>query len=212
MHTEFGWRDIDAFWFPPGLEQADAATHQRMFAWWLGGGSNAQLAPFAALVPQAVRGGLDLWARTPRGRLALILVLDQFTRGLHPGTPRAYAGDTRALELAEEGLACGHCERLAWPWERMFMLMPLIHAEGHDHAARARRAVDLITLAAERAPAPLLPLYRASVRKAEEHRDTIARFGRFPHRNAILGRAATPEEVDYIVAGRFTHLMPLETN
>ncbi len=210
MQIDFGWRDVDAFWFPRDLEHADTAAHLRMFAWWLGGGSNAKLAPFSTLVHRAQHGGLDHWAHSARGRLALILVLDQFPRGLFPGTPRAYSGDARALELAEEGLAAGHCERLEWPWLRMFMLMPLIHAEGHGHLARARRALDLATLAAERAPPHLLALYRASLAKPREHCDVIARFGRFPHRNATLGRAATADEVDYIVAGRFTHLEPLE--
>ena len=210
MQLTQDWRDVDAFWFPPGLERADAATHLRMFDWWMGGGANAELVRFAPLVEAALLGEIDHWAETARGRLALVLVLDQFTRGLFGGSPGAYAGDARALALAEEGLANGHCDALAWPWERCFLLMPLVHAEGPGHLARARRLVDLAREFAELAPEPLLPVYRASVRKAEEHRDTIARFGRFPHRNQILGRASAPEEYDYLLAGRFTHLVPLE--
>jgi uncharacterized protein (DUF924 family) len=208
--TAADWRDVDSFWFPPGLEHADVATHLRMFDWWMGGGANAELGRFAPAVDAALRGELDGWAATARGRLALVLVLDQFTRGLSGGAPAAYAGDRRALALAEEGLANGHCEALAWPWERIFLLMPLSHAEGPGHLARQERLVGLVRDYAEMAPERLRPVYRASVRKAEEHRDTVARFGRFPHRNPILGRPSTPEEEDYLRAGRFTHRLRLE--
>ena len=209
MPTTTDWRDVETFWFPPGLDQADAATHLRMFSWWMGGGSNTELPRFAPLVEAAMLGELEHWAETARGRLALVIVLDQFTRGLFGGTPSAYAGDRRALVLAEESLANGHCEELAWAWEHIFMLMPLIHAEGPGHAARARRAVDLATLFAEMAPEPLLPVYRASLRKAQEHLAVITQFGRFPHRNRILGRPSTPEEYDYLIAGNFAHTTPL---
>lgn len=202
--------DVDAFWFPRDLHQADAATHLRMFTWWLGGGSNAELVRFAPTVQAALRGELDHWARTARGRLSLVLVLDQFTRGLFSGRPAAYAGDPRALALAEESLANGHHDQLAWPWERIFMLMPLVHAEGPGHAERAQRVVEIATRSAELAPEPLRQVYRASLSKAEEHRDVIRRFGRFPHRNAVLGRASRPEEFDYLIAGRFAHTVPLE--
>jgi uncharacterized protein (DUF924 family) len=207
--TNPDWRDVHAFWFPPGLEQADAAAHLRMFDWWLRGGSNAELPRFLPLVQQALLGGLDHWAETATGRLALILVLDQFPRGLFGGTPNAYLGDRQALRLSEESLRNGHCDELTTPWENIFMLMPLVHAEGPGHAARARRAMDLARLSVEMAPARLLPIYRASLLKGEEHRDVIARFGRFPHRNGILGRPSTPEEMDYLVDAQFAHATPL---
>jgi len=82
------WRTVYDFWFPPDLAEADAETHGQHFGRWFGGNANAELPPFAPLVPLAVRGGLDAWPAEPRGRLSLILVLDQFPRGLFAARPR----------------------------------------------------------------------------------------------------------------------------
>jgi uncharacterized protein (DUF924 family) len=209
MTTPLAWHVVHDFWFPPGLEEADAAGHLRMFDWWMGGGANAQLGRFAPLVQAALAGRLGDWAGTPRGRLCLVLLLDQFTRGLEGRTPAAYAGDARALVLAEEALANGQTDALRWPWEGMFLLMPLVHAEGPRHLARAERAVSLAHAMVQDAPERLWPVYRAAAGKAAESHDVIRRFGRFPHRNPILGRASTPEEATYLAAGDFPHARPL---
>jgi uncharacterized protein (DUF924 family) len=203
------WRGVHDFWFPPRLDEAAADSHLRLITWWMGGGANAEIGRFAPLVQAALAGRLDAWAEVPRGRLSLVLLLDQFTRGLGAGTPAAYAGDARALALAEAALAKGHAKALAWPWERMFLLMPLVHAEGPRHLARAERAVVLAHDMAEDAPEHLRAVYRASAGKAAESCEVIRRFGRFPHRNPILGRASTPEELDYLAAGDFPHARPL---
>ena len=204
MNTAPDWRLVYDFWFPPGLD-ADAETHRRMFVWWFGGGANAELKRFAPLVSGACAGRLETWLADPRGRLALILVLDQFPRGLFPGSPEAYACDARALQTATEGLRNGQFASLAHPWEKTFFFMPLGHTEGPDHAERLRRVLDLAEAIEREAPEPLKPLYRHSVAQARANLELIARFGRFPHRNPILGRSSTPEEQAYIEKGDFIH-------
>jgi uncharacterized protein (DUF924 family) len=205
MSDADGWRAIVDFWFPPGLDEADAETHRRMFGWWFGGGATPELPRFAPVLAAVRAGRLDHWRAAPLSCLALIIVLDQFPRGLSAGTPAAYAGDGGALRLAEHGLANGHYDALTRPWERTFFVMPLAHAEGDDHLARLDRVVALAEATARGAPERLRPLYAFSAGQARGHRDVIARFGRYPHRNAILGRTSTPEERAYLAAGEFVH-------
>ena len=191
---------LDA-WFPTGIEYADAATHHALFETWFGG-ARATI-PFAlgALARQAQAGQLDGWAATPRGRLALILLLDQAPRDLYPGTPLAYAGDPDALQLAEEGLRNGHYDALEHPWEKTFCFLPLAHAEGPDHRERLIRVGAMADSLAWSAREDLRPLYRHSADQARRHRAVIERFGRHPHRNAILGRTSTPEEAAWLETG-----------
>src|SRR5690606_36011808 len=98
--------------------------------------------PFLRLIEAAATGGLDHWSSGGMGRLSLIVLLDQFPRGLFAGTPRAYAFDLHALRLCEEGLTNGHYRELAYPWERFFFTLPLLHAEGPDHVDRLLRLLD----------------------------------------------------------------------
>lgn len=152
---------------------------------------------FGALIAQARAGQLDAWAQTPLGRLALVLVLDQFSRNAHRGQPASFAADAQALALAEQGLANGHTDALPLV-ARAFMALPLEHAED---LARQDRTVQLMTdwtaQAASAAPG-VQALLAGMLDYAHQHRDVIARFGRFPHRNAILGRASTPAELAYL--------------
>lgn len=198
------WRPVYDYWFPQGLD-AGPARHREAFLWWFGGGANAGLGNFARLVASARAGRLDAWRATPESRLALILVLDQFTRGLHAGVPEAYAGDASALRIAEEGLALGHFDALAHPWEKTFFMLPLGHAEGPDHAERLARVVALAERISREAPEALRPLYEHSLGQARANHALILRFGRFPHRNAVLGRASTPDEQAYVEKGEFIH-------
>ncbi len=206
MTDDQNWRMVYDFWFRPGLDDADAEAHRRMFLWWFGGGANAELPRFAAVLEKARAGCLDHWRTTPSGRLALIVVLDQFPRGLFPGSPAAYASDQDALRIAEEGLRNGHYDTLAKPWERTFFFMPLGHAEGPDHQARLERVAAMAEMVAIEAPPHLQRLYQFSARQARGHLEVISRFGRYPHRNPILGRASTSEEVAYLKEGNFVHL------
>ncbi|MEO1330083.1 MAG: DUF924 family protein [Pseudomonadota bacterium] len=146
---------------------------------------------FSALVSEAIGGGLDAWIETPDGALALLILLDQFPRNLHRGSARAFEGDAHALEIAERAIARGHDRRIPEP-ERQFFYLPFEHAES---LAQQNRAVALI-----RERCPSLP---TTLEHAEKHRDLIRRFGRFPHRNAPLGREDTAEEIAFAESGGY---------
>jgi uncharacterized protein (DUF924 family) len=150
---------------------------------------------FGALHDRAREGALDAWSGSPRGRLALIILLDQLSRNLHRGDARSFAADTRALALAEEGIAAGELPRLT-PLQRYFLLMPLMHAE--DLATQDRGIALFETLLAETTDPGLRKRFASAADFARRHRDIVARFGRFPHRNGVLGRASTPEEEEFL--------------
>jgi len=140
---------------------------------------------FGPLIESALAGGLDGWADTPRGALARLLVLDQFTRNAFRGTPRAFAGDPLALAGARRMVRQGQDEALP-TLQRMFVYLPFEHAE--DIEAQ-REALRLFARDADLGD---------QAQWARKHHDVIERFGRFPHRNAILGRASTPEEIEFL--------------
>jgi uncharacterized protein (DUF924 family) len=199
------WQQVYRFWFPVDLSEAGIASHWQMLAWWMRGGANAELARFAPVVRAARGRQLDHWAETPLGRLSLILVLDQFPRGLFAGTIDAYSSDQDALNLTAEGLRNGHYDALTSPYERFFHLLPLAHAEGPDHLERMRRIVAISEQAVDEAPEHLKPVWQFSLSQAQANFDVIARFGRFPHRNPVLGRISRPEELAYLAKGDFVH-------
>ncbi len=184
-----------AFWFEGPMDSADA-VRQRVKTWFMGPPEfdRAIAERFGAVFERARRGELDAWAATPRGRLALIVVLDQFSRNLHRGTPLAFAQDLAARVLAIEGMDAG-MDRTLGHFERRFFALPLSHAE--DLALQERGVRYAEALAAEAAPM-LREISQIGASQARKHRDTIARFGRFPQRNAALGRASTPEEIAFL--------------
>ena len=145
---------------------------------------------FGATITQALAGGLREWdAQGPQGVLARILVLDQFTRNAHRNTPTSFAGDALALAAARALVDSGADKQLP-PQLRAFAYMPFEHAED---AYMQERAVELFgVLAAEH------PGFDEMLDYAHRHRGVIARFGRFPHRNEILGRASTPDETEFL--------------
>jgi uncharacterized protein (DUF924 family) len=144
---------------------------------------------FGALVEQALAGGLAGWEATAHDALALLLLLDQFTRNIFRGTPRAFAGDARALAMARAMVARGDDAALP-PLRRVFVYLPFEHAE----EAQAQQA-SLRLFGALAAAHPALASFDDY---AHRHAEVIERFGRFPHRNAILGRASTLEELAYL--------------
>jgi len=169
-------RDILRFWFedtPPAqwwkVDPAfDALVRER----------------FGALLDSVAAGEHAGWRTTPHGRLAEVIVLDQFPRNIHRGTPRAFACDPMALALAQEAVAGGALAALS-PVERSFLLLPYMHSESrlvHDTAERLYR---------EHAPAENLDFEL-------RHKAIIDRFGRYPHRNALLGRESTAEEREFL--------------
>lgn len=201
MQTE-EFEDILQFWFPD-LSTADHARIVRQFEWWFHGGADAAIFErFVNLLERAIRGDLDHWARQARSRLALIIVLDQFSRSVYRNTARAFTQDPKALKLALEGIEIGHYAGLATPWEKTFFFMPLGHSEDFSHL---ERAVQLAEELVERAPPEFQKTLEHSASQARGHRDVIARFGRHPHRNAVLGRHSTPEELEYLARGEFVH-------
>jgi len=201
------WHEVLAFWFPEGDALAvDPEAHRRHWAWRMHGGADGEIAArFADLTERAARGGLDAWAAEAAGRLALIVVLDQFPRSLWRGTPRAWAQDGAALALALEGLENGHYAALSAPWFRIAFTQPLGHAEGPEHLERVDNLIRLREEVAADAPAHLRPIYQGLVAQAGKVRRVIAAFGRHPHRNRILARPSTPAEAAYIAGGDFPH-------
>ena len=135
-----------------------------------------------------VRAGLrEAWLDDPRGRVAYVIVLDQFPRNMFRGTARVFEGDRQALAAAVEGVA-RHDDAELTVNERSFLYMPYMHSEDID---MQDRSVALFTELAERAPSELRGSMVAAVQYAEKHREIIARYGRFPHRNTVLGREST---------------------
>ena len=144
---------------------------------------------FGATIERALRGELDGWAATPDGALARIVVLDQFTRNCFRGAGRAFAGDPQALAAASALVGTRQDESLA-PLQRAFAYLPFEHAES---LAMQDEAVRLFTRLVADAPE-----LKTMLDYAHKHRAVIERFGRFPHRNAALGRQSTAEELAFI--------------
>ncbi len=143
---------------------------------------------FADALQEARQCALDGWAETPSGALALIILLDQVARNIHRGNPESFAGDAQALKLARRLAEAGDDRRLT-PTQRIFAYLPFEHSEA---LADQDRSVALFESMRD------APEMQSVIDFAHRHRAVISRFGRFPHRNAILGRVSTPEEVAYL--------------
>ncbi|MEO3715302.1 DUF924 family protein [Roseateles flavus] len=154
--------------------------------WWaVDPAFDAQLRErFLPLLERAAQAELQDWRSTAQGRLAEVIVLDQFSRNVFRGTPRAFAQDPLALALSQEAVAAGALHALS-PDERNFLLMPFMHSESRRIHETAERLFE------QWAPESNLDFER-------RHKAIIDRFGRYPHRNAILGRPSTPEELAFL--------------
>ncbi len=184
------------FWF--GMRPFTAESLRERMRFWFGGDAPELVemrdrdleTRFGDLVARALAGELAAWADSPRRRLALILLLDQLPRNIQRGTAAAFAGDEAAATLAREGLE-GAADAALDAVERIFFYMPLQHAESaelQDLSVAAYRQ-----LRAE-APPALTAVFDSTLDNAVLHRDIVRRFGRFPHRNAALGRESTAAE------------------
>jgi uncharacterized protein (DUF924 family) len=183
------------FWF--GDDPDDAAVAAAKAELWWGHRQEtdeALQAKFGAATSAAAADLLDHWAGSPRGRLALILLLDQLPRAIHRGSPEAFAQDSKARKVAEQGLESG-ADRLLRPIERLFVYLPFEHSED---LADQDRSVQLYQDLAESVPEGHRETFAGFVDYAVKHNEIIARFGRFPHRNVILGRESTPEEKAFL--------------
>ncbi|WP_431097311.1 DUF924 family protein [Polaromonas aquatica] len=186
------------FWLGDGVEKEWPT--QDLGKRWFGGGAELDAdirARFGNEVTTAVNGGLQDWDQPPLHRLALVILLDQFTRNVFRGQGKAFAGDARAQQLVLEALAAGDDLRLPWAG-RIFMYMPLMHAE---NLTLQDECVARFTRLQADAPASLKQRFQGNLDFAHQHRDIIARFGRFPYRNASLGRTDTAEEADFLLKG-----------
>ncbi len=186
------------FWFGDGGRTAEAIA-ARSALWF---GSNADFdeqirARFQDWPDRALAGGFSAWESDARRVLALVITLDQLPRNLHRRDPRAFAFDQRALEIALRALDRGFDGALH-PIEAAFLYLPLEHAEDSEIQ---ERSVACFTRLRQRAPMHLAERLVEYCAYAERHRDVIARFGRFPHRNASLGRESTAEEIEWLRAG-----------
>lgn len=165
-----------AFWF----EETEPAL------WWTSDAAFDDLIRqrFGTLLASASQSELYSWRTGAKGRLAEIIVLDQFSRNIHRNTPAAFSQDSMALVLAQEAVAAGFHEQLS-ETERVFLLLPYMHSESSVIHVEAER------LYREHAPA-------VNHKFELEHKAIIDRFGRYPHRNGILGRKSTPEEIQFL--------------
>ena len=188
-------QDVLAFWL--GAWPIDHAAMLRVQPRWFAKDEafDAELrARFGATLEAARAGRLDAWAADAGGRLALLIVLDQFTRNAWRGRPDSFSGDAQALALALEGIERGHDQAVP-PMARIFCYLPLEHAEDADLQARS---VALFAALCAAPGAEPKALFESTLDYARRHQDVIARFGRFPHRNAVLGRVSTPAEQAYL--------------
>jgi len=151
-------------------------------------------ARFGDAIDAAVRGDLADWRKTTRGRMALVILLDQFSRNVHRGTSRAFAQDPLARDVALEAITLGD-ERVLTAVERSFLYMPLMHSEDVD---LQHRCVAAFTRLLSDSPADLKAYIANGLDYAKRHEEIVARFGRFPHRNKVLGRPSTKEEETFL--------------
>jgi uncharacterized protein (DUF924 family) len=173
--------DVLTFWF-----EGDAGEHRDK---WFDkqGIFDTECARFTSAIRAAGLGRFDFWALTPKGALALIVLLDQLSRNVFRGLAESYAGDPHARDIARATIARGFDTKLT-KVERMFIYLPFEHAETIEDQNESVRLFETLHDV----------LGDKSIDYVHRHRDVIARFGRFPHRNAVLGRASTPEEKDYL--------------
>ena len=144
---------------------------------------------FAKALEEARAGNFDHWGETPEGALGLVILMDQVSRNIHRGSPLAFAADARALRMAKQWIGRGFHQQIPPPRAR-WLIMPFEHAEDLDAQRRGVALFEVMGLS-------------DMAFWAQVHLDIIARFGRFPHRNSILGRVSTPEELDFLAAGGF---------
>ena len=179
--------DVLDFWF--GLPGSPEYGKERDFWFKKSDATDAQIRErFLALHEAAAGGALDTWTSTAEGAVALVIALDQFPRNMFRGTPGAFATDARALSVAGSIVANG-ADRGLMPVMRLFAYLPYEHSESHDMQQESVRLFADLSAQSE---------LKSLTTWARSHHDIIERFGRFPHRNEILGRVSTPEEIEFL--------------
>jgi uncharacterized protein (DUF924 family) len=178
------------FWFgDPAVEATDYASRRKL---WFGKQPEFDAAirqQFQPIYEQAASGALDDWQQTPEGCLALLILLDQFPRNLFRDQPQAFATDAKALAVAQQAVEQGFDRQLD-PIQRVFVYLPFEHSEDPQFQQQSVALFDQLQTAAPE----LADTYDYALR----HQAVIDRFGRFPHRNEVLGRVNTPEEAEFL--------------
>ncbi len=199
MAFETGNEIADAvltFWFGEALHDATEASRQHELWFRKSANTDASIRDaFVKLLTKLADGLAYDWAEQgPQVRLAAIIVLDQFSRNIYRDDPRSFAQDKIALGLTKDGILKDEDKPLS-PMERVFFYLPLEHSE---RKADQALSVDLYTSLAAQADEAFKPILTSTLDYAQRHKDVIEKYGRFPHRNAVLGRTSTPEELDYL--------------
>lgn len=192
--------DILNFWFGD-ISLDDATILKERSKWWFVASDETDTdirERFTATLEAAERGELDSWMDKPEGRLALIIVLDQFSRVIYRGSGKSFQNDARALEIAQDGMRTGVDVSLR-PALQVFYLMPFMHSEDLEIQEDCVALFKALFTAYKNTP--LGEALQGNHEYAIRHRDVIAKFGRYPHRNAWLGRDNTPEEQEFLDAG-----------
>ncbi|XP_065072110.1 uncharacterized protein LOC135696594 [Rhopilema esculentum] len=179
------------FWFEPGKELKDN------FALWFGGKSQDEIikSKFSDLIEKARTGQLKSWEEDPKSALAHIILIDQFCRNVHRGTPKSFDCDHVSLGIAKKLVENGRYKELN-PMERFFSNLPFEHSENMDDQDTALKLYK--ELAADTKGTKYEGLGTSGVSYSQKHREVVEKFGRFPKRNAVLGRTNTPEEEEIL--------------
>ncbi|WP_248798100.1 DUF924 family protein [Pseudomonas sp. MWU13-2105] len=189
------WQPLLEWWFgSAGTTAAMVADKGRL---WFGKRDRQDLEArerFGVQVEQALAGDLTEWTQCPEGWLALVILLDQLPRMIFRDSPRAFSGDARAQALVAQGVAADFDRRLS-AIQRVFVYLVFEHCE---HLAVQNEAVSRFAALLAEQPEVGRAIFADYLDYAERHRDVIARFGRFPHRNRVLGRESTVEEVAFL--------------
>ena len=185
------------FWFGD-LRENELPSEEKQKTWWMKSGEFDRLVEekFGDLVTLAENGDLSSWLETPLGTLAFIIVVDQFPRNIHRDGPGAFSRDALALRACRDGIEKGF-DRGLHPVHRVFFYLPLMHSEDPETQRLSVETYSRLEKEYEREP-EIRKNLTCSADFAARHFDIIKRFGRYPHRNAALGRESTPEEVEFL--------------
>jgi len=186
------------FWFGKALDNPESARQQSKV--WYGADADLDGAirtQFSALLDAVLAGDYAGWESSAEGSLAMVILLDQFSRNIYRGDARAFSGDKRALQIAQQAVERGFDQQLPGLY-RVFLYHPFHHSE---QLADQESAVELMQTVAQQSSLEWQDFLHGFTRYAVEHREVVKRFGRFPHRNKILGRRTTAEEQAFLDDG-----------
>jgi len=183
------------YWFGGATDDAEIVREKSALWWKQDSKVDAEIRRrFEMMLNAEIKNEFASWSSSPRGQLARILLCDQFPRNMYRDSPRAFDYDERARKLAREALDAGQDKKLR-PVERVFLYLPFEHSETVDDQELSLR---LYTALVEYVPETDRPTYQKFLEFARKHKEIIDRFGRFPHRNAILGRQSTAAEAEFL--------------